>query len=257
MLNALTLLRAMNGVEAADVLFAEQAAEKPLTVHRRTKRLTALALAAALLLALGTAAFAVSAYARSTASYPMENTGLYTSLSELGEAERIVGYPITAPERFSNGFAFQELRIEGMAHFDEEYQVMGAYYEVVILYTDHTGAAIRLFLSPVEDVPGAQEPPAPIETRVIDGVELRLSRDRYKLVPENYEKSEEDLAAEQAGHFYISFGSDRGEVTECEYAFADFRLGQVEYTLMDEAADSASCDRLADMAGELIAAARG
>ena len=43
-------------------------------------------------------------------------------------------------------------------------------------------------------------------------MDVRLSHDRYRLVPEDYEKTEADLAAEAAGHFYISFGADEIEV---------------------------------------------
>ena len=68
--------------------------------------------------------------------------------------------------------------------------------------------------------------------------------------PEDYEKTEEDLAAEEAGHYYVSFGAD--EIMEYDYTFAGFVLGDVEYTLFDRSGrDSAF---LFPMAEEIISA---
>ena len=80
---------------------------------------------------------------------------------------------------------------------------------------------------------------------------MRLSHDRYRLVPEDYEKTEADLAAEAAGHFYISFGAD--EIEERDLSSADFTLGEVNYVLLCFA--DVSFDELSALAAELIAAA--
>ena len=61
-----------------------------------------------------------------------------------------------------------------------------------------------------------------------------------------------DKAAEAAGHFYISFGSDA--VEEHTFAFVGFPLDGAEYVLMDMAADADSEETLYAMAAELIAA---
>ena len=58
-MDALTLLRAMNGIYEEDVVMAGKIYFNESTVHKTTKRLFTLALAAALLLALGAAAHAV------------------------------------------------------------------------------------------------------------------------------------------------------------------------------------------------------
>ena len=57
MLDALTLLRAMNGIHGEDVVMAGKIYFSEKTRHRSRKRLLTLALAAALLLALGVAAY--------------------------------------------------------------------------------------------------------------------------------------------------------------------------------------------------------
>ena len=105
-------------------------------------------------------------------------------------------------------------------------------------------------LSPVLELPTERARPEPNETGEIDGIEVRFSRDHFKFVPEDYEKTEEDLAAEEAGHYYVSFGAD--EIMEYDYTFAGFVLGDVEYTLFDRSGrDSAF---LFPMAEEIISA---
>ena len=57
MLDSLTLLRAMNGIHEEDVVMAGNIYMNGKSTHRRGRRLLTLALAAALVLALGVAAY--------------------------------------------------------------------------------------------------------------------------------------------------------------------------------------------------------
>lgn len=100
------------------------------------------------------------------------------------------------------------------------------------------------------ELPTEREQPEANETKEIDGVEVRFSRDHFKFVPPDYEKTEEDLKAEEAGHYYVSFGSD--EITEYDYTFALFTLGDVEYTLFDRGGRDA--EFLYEMASDILAA---
>ncbi len=226
------------------------------TVHMKKKRILTVALAAALLLALGVTAYAVSGIVRSTGTHAMPKAANYASLSDLPVVEKDVGYPVTVPERFSNGCRFAGLRVEGEAVFGENDEPVKEYYSVLVTYS-RPGAADRcLSISPVLELPGGAEAPEPSERRIIGGVAVDLSRDHYKLVPEGYEKTEADREMEAAGHYYISF-VDAEEITERDYAFAGFVLNSANYMLMDMDADDSSLDDLAQMAAELIAAANG
>lgn len=197
-------------------------------------------------------AYAISGVAHSTGTHLMRDTGEFTSLSELPKVEKTAGYPITAVEAFSNGYAFQSMYLGGEAVYDENYTVLKEYYGVTFTYVKPGAREITISVDPVLDIPGTHEPPAPTGTRSIGGVSVRFSLDHYKFVPEDYEKTEADLAAEEAGHFYISYGSDA--VEEHEFAFVGFTLDGAEYALMDMAADSNSEEMLYAMAAELIAA---
>lgn len=225
-------------------------------VYMKRKRIVTFALAAALMLVLGISAFAIWGIPRFTGTHPMPKTAEYTSLSALPEIEKDVGYPVTVPERFSNGYAFSRLRVDGEAVFGESYEVLKEYYSVHVTYTRDGEPDLSLSLSPVSEFESSGEAPVrtPSEQRTVSGVTVDLNCDHYKFVPEDYEKTEDDLAQEAAGHYYISFGSD--QIEEREVAFADFTLDNVSYTLMDMAAKETSLDTLAQMAGEIIEEAK-
>ena len=197
-------------------------------------------------------AYAISGIASFTGTHAMRGTGEFTSLAALPKVEKTAGYPITAVEVFSNGYTFQSMYLGGEAVYDESYTPLREYYSVNFTYAKPGARNLTVHVSPVLNVDGTHEPPAPTGTRVIGGVSVRFSRDHYKVVPENYEKTEADKAAEAAGHFYISFGSDA--VEEHTVAFVGFPLDGAEYVLMDMAADADSEETLYAMAAELIAA---
>ena len=225
-------------------------------VYMKRKRIVTFALAAALMLVLGISAFAIWGIPRFTGTHQMPKTAEYTSLSALPEIEKDVGYPVTVPEHFSNGYAFSMLRVDGEAVFGESYEVLKEYYSVHVTYTRNGAPDLSLSLSPVLELESSSEAPVrtPSEQRTVSGVTVDLNRDHYKVVPEDYEKTEDDLAQEAAGHYYISFGSD--QIEEREVASAEFKLDNVSYTLMDMAAKETSLDTLAQMAGEIIEEAK-
>jgi len=225
-------------------------------VYMKRKRIVTFALAAALMLVLGISAFAIWGIPRFTGTHPMPKTAEYTNLSALPEIEKDVGYPVTVPEHFSNGYAFSMLCVDGEAVFGESYEVLKEYYSVHVTYTRDGEPDLSLSLSPVLEFESISEAPVrtPSEQRTVSGVTVDLNRDHYKLVPEDYEKTEDDLAQEAAGHYYISFGSD--QIEEREVASAEFKLDNVSYTLMDMNAKEASLDTLAQMAGEIIEEAK-
>ncbi len=234
------------------VLTQAQLPGKEPTAMKTKKVFRAALLAAVICVFCAATVFAISGIIHSTGTYPMAGTGEYTSLNALPEIEKRVGYEITAPRAFSNGYAFGRCTVTGEAAFDENNEVLREYYGVVIAYEKPGAETVTLNLSPVLTLSSAGERPAPTLTRAVDGVEVRYSLDHYKLVPPDYEKTAGDLAAEAAGHYYISFGSE--SIEEHDYEFASFVLNGAEYVIMDTNADGA--DALFRMAAEVIAAGK-
>ena len=144
------------------------------------------------------------------------------------------------------------LRVDGEAVFGESYEVLKEYYVVHASYTKDNAQELYLHLSPVMEFENSNEAPvrAPSEQLNVSGVTVSLNLDHYKVVPEDYQKTEDDLAREAAGHYYVSFGSEK--IEEYDMAFASFSLGDVNYTLMDMKADEDSFTTLAQMAKEII-----
>ena len=244
-----------------DDYISEAAAFRPVSIQEnperivfmKKKRIITLALAAVLMLAFGITAYAVWRIPRSTGTHLMPKTAEYTSLSDLPKIEKDIGYSVIVPEHFSNGYDFAGLRVDGQAVFGENDEVLEEYYAVNANYSKAGAQDLTLHLNPVLEIEGGSEAPAPSEQRTVNGVTVNLSLDHYKIVPEDYEKTEDDLAREAAGHYYISYGSD--EIEEHEMAFADFEMDGVIYTLMDMAANGDSYDTLIQMASDIIKAA--
>ena len=223
-------------------------------VQVKKRKILAIALAAALILALGAAASALTGIPRSTGTHRMPKTAEYDTLEKLSKIEKDVGYPVTAPAQFSNGYVFSKLSVDGEAVYGDGNEVLKEYYGVDVTYTKADEPDITLNLSPVLELEGGGEAPEPSERRTVDGVTVNLSLDHYKVVPENYEQTEDDLARKAAGHYYISWGSD--EIMEYDMAFAGFAMDGVNYTLMDMFASKSSFDTLTQMAKEILDTAK-
>lgn len=223
-------------------------------VQVKKRKILAIALAAALILALGAAAYALSGIPRFTGTHRMPKTAEYDTLEKLSDIEKDVGYPVKAPAQFSNGYGFSKLSVDGEAVYGDGNEVLKEYYGVHVTYTKPDEPDIVLNLTPVLELEGGGEAPEPSERRTVDGVTVSLSLDHYKVVPENYEQTEDDLARKAAGHYYISWGSD--DIMEYDMAFADFAMDGVNYTLMDMYASDNSFGTLAQMAKEIIDTAK-
>ena len=239
-------------ISEADAFAPGSIQESPERIVHMKKRIITFALAAVLMLALGISAYAIWGIPRYVGTHNMPKTAEYTSLSDLPKIEKDFGYPVTIPETFTNGYTFTRLRVDGEAVFGESYEVLKEYYTVHVIYSNDGAQDLWLVLSPLLEYEGESDTPAPTpsEQRAVGRVTLDLSLDHYKVVPEDYEKTADDLAREAAGHYYVSFGSD--EIEEYEMAFAGFTLGDVTYTLMDMAANEASFDMLFQIAQEII-----
>ena len=138
--------------------------------------------------------------------------------------------------------------------YDEDYNILKEYYGVNATYRAPNGAEMMLSLSPVSDNANSQEARAASSGCVVGETAIKIYRDHYKFVPEAYEKTPEDIAAEAGGHYYISFGADK--IEERDIVSADVVLNDVNYTFYFDNAAECSDEMLIQMASELHEAAK-
>ena len=207
-------------------------------------------IAAVITVLLISSAYAISGIVHSTATHSMKETGEYTDLSCIPEVESVAGFPITLPETFSGGYSFSSLHLGGEAAYDENNEAIKDYYIIMATYIKSGNPDLVLSLTPILDLPGVHEKPVPSSASIIGNTEVRIFRDHYKIVPEGYEKTPEDLSSEASGHYYISFGSD--QIEERDYVFVCLDLDGVEYCAMLDSAESIPDEMLLGIADDLI-----
>ena len=254
MLDSFALLSAMRGIRDEYVLDTMDVLEysgEQHTPRRINRKLFSSLLVAAILISL----FTVTAYAiywslRGTATHSMPETGKYTSLSELPKVERTVRYPITVPASFSNGYSFSQLRVDGMADYDDSGKMLREYYEVNVTYTKPNAGNVLLNIAPVHEA-SEDHSAQGADIRQIEGVDVRFRLDTYKFVPDDYEKTEEDIVAETGGRFFVTYGAD--EISVTEIASIGFDMNNAYYTLMVYDATPDDLEMLEQLASELIA----
>lgn len=139
MLDSVALLGAMRGIRedyVLDTINVLSYTEEQHTPRRINRKVFSSLLVAAILISLFTvSAFAIYWSLRGTATHNMPETGEYTSLAELPKVERTVHYPVTVPDGFSNGYRFSNLKVDGMADYDENGDILREYYNVNATYT--------------------------------------------------------------------------------------------------------------------------
>lgn len=255
MLDSFALLSAMRGIreeyvlDTMDVLGFSGTQQLPQRVNR--KLISTLVVAAILISLFTVTAYAIYWSLRGTATHKMPESGKYTSLSELPNVEHTVRYPIIVPESFSNGYTFSQLRVDGMADYDDNGEMLREYYEVNVTYTKPGAAALQLNIAPAHEATTDLAGQA-ADIRRIEGVDVNFRLDTYKFVPDDYQKTEEDIEAESGGHFFVTYGPE--QMYEAEVVSASFDLNGARYALIIVGADRTAFEVLGQMAGEIITA---
>ena len=129
-----------------------------------------------------------------------------SDFSDIGKLEKTLDLAVNAPEAFDNGYAFADASIADFDALDEDGIKVGNESELAVMYekdgkrlhyTVKKGATI---LSD-EEIAGAQV----IEK---DGITYYYMQHDYLFLPHNEEPTAEEVAAQDAGSLYISYGSD-------------------------------------------------
>lgn len=197
------------------------------------------------------AILAVTAYAADfmhIQSLVSSGDSVYTSYQQVGKAMKQAGLQATIPESFANGYLFEKVIVKNVDAYDENNHKAFTYKSLSVFYRNAEGS--RLFLSINPELEALTESAhADALCRQIGGVTVRYVQDHYKLVPEDYEPTEQDkLWMAQPGN-YLSYGSD--EIQESIVAFLSWTADSARYDIMDMGG-TVNPDTLFSMAEEMI-----
>ena len=170
--------------------------------------------------------------------------------SALAGVEEEVGFAFPSVEEFSNGFRFASALPVDSSDYDEDGNVLSSYKGVDLTYTDGT-QDVSAYIYPSRSYEG-ETTGAPGVTPVWEGekggISLTVTRTVHKFVPADYEKTEEDIQAEQEGRLVFAYGSNEVEETvsyNCRFEKDGLSYELLGFDLTMEP------EQLAEMAAEL------
>ncbi len=199
-------------------------------------------LAVAATLVLGVVAFAATTFivewSSSSSAIPE-----FESLPTQEELKEEISFAPTLPEKFENGYVFKNASVVNDEMVDNNGNVFGG-KSICARYEKDDGK-IDLFAEAV--TPFTENYGEVIAN--VNGTGLYYFQYTNKLVPGDYEMTEADKRAEEAGEIVFSYGSD--EVRVCVVKTLGWQKDGVRYELMQFDGELTKGD-LAEMAKEML-----
>ena len=175
-------------------------------------------------------------------SYHDEEVTDYKEMEKLAEEQ---GIPLKAPEAFANGYQFASAVPVYGAGEDESGNTVGQWESLSLTYRKESGP--DLFLD--ADKTQLQEFGEADQTFEYEGITMSYAKEHYRMVPPDYQVTEEEQDLIESGGLVISYGTDT--VQDQEYQILCWEDGGVSYSL--SAFDSGmTAQEMAQMAQEMI-----
>lgn len=224
---------------------AQIARQKKEVIYMKKMSVKKVAIVAAAVCALtGTVCMAggkIAGYAGGT------RVGSQTSdFSEIGKLEEKLDLAVSAPEVFDNGYAFADAYIADFDALDEDGVKVGAESELTITYEKDGRNVNYIVEKGAVTLSDAELARAQVIEQ--DGVTYYYMTDNYLFLPPDGEPTAEELAAQDAGELYISYGSDEREEQTCYHL--DWNMDGQKYCLLGFDLDL-SAQEMVDMAAQL------
>lgn len=207
-------------------LFKENKEEYHMKRHFSRK---VIIIAAALCL-VGTMGAIAAGRGVSLVSHTDQNNPTYKNYEELAShAEQELGYSMKTTDELGDGYLFRSADISTVESQDAAGNAVGAYKNLSILFQAKDRTKIQLNINH----PGAladEDIRRPDAQKEYEGTELSYYVDHYKFLPVGAEVSEEDLAAQERGELFLSYGSDQEEVED--FYSVSWKEAGVHYSIM-------------------------
>lgn len=135
----------------------------------------------------------------------------FESLPSSAKLEKELGYLPAITAEFENGYALRSGSIFYGAFFDADYNELERFKEMTVNYFkdgDKLIYTVRRFDTPTEmggDI-----------IADVDGVPVKYNAYNNKLVPEDYELTDEDKAAKESGELIFSWGIDNIDIVRVQ-----------------------------------------
>ena len=196
--------------------------EKEAVIMKFQKR--KVALAAAVIVAIGS----ITCYATGKMTGLMVGSSHLTEVSEysgLDTAEEKAGFETGMPETFSNGYAFKNVNTgDGQAVEAEGNGIPGTQYTDIFMTYEKDESA--------EEAGDAEaKTPEAAEIREIGGITVSYYETTMKVVPPDYELTEQDKKDMENSNFTISYGSDQVYVQKVRSV--DWKADGKAYNFLD------------------------
>lgn len=194
------------------------------------RKITAIAIAACLVLSLSVVAYAIGKAAFVSSSWNGENE--YTSYDDISKAASEVDFPVYAVEQFSDGYYFSNIKVFESETYSDEGTPLDKYNAIEVTYQKEGFEELTVWLNPVIGSLADTDSQEYLTTRMIGQTEVKYDVTHYKNVPVNYKETAWDKEQMENGHFQISYGVD--SIEEHDISFVYFTVDNVNYMLMTE-----------------------
>ena len=132
-----------------------------------------------------------------------------SNYSDIAKLEKKLGVAVNAPEAFDNGYAFADASIADFDAVDEDGIKVGNESELDIMYEKdgkRLNYSVKKGATALSDAELASA-----EVIEQDGVIYYYMKNDYLFLPPDEEPTAEEVAAQDAGTLFISYGSDERE----------------------------------------------
>lgn len=162
------------------------------------------------------------------------STDAFEEFPSAHQIEKAVNYVPDYVEKFSNGFYFQDASVQNTAAMDSDNNKVDETKGITFNYTrDQAQKEQLMTLSTDPEMQGITGELGPNE-ELITGQKLDLvySKVTFKVVPEGYVPTEEENQKMDQGVMWISYGSDKIEISDIQYV--RWVKDGISYNLMDK-----------------------
>lgn len=192
---------------------------------------------------LGTTAFAAGKLTSITSH--SSNLGGYKSMPTIEHVTKKFGFTPVLVDEFENGYKFIGGHSADMEGLDDSGNVLG---KSKALYIEYASGEDNVYLT-IEDLTLVARDEKEVTVDNYKGIDLSYLAYANKIVPGDYEMTEQDKADEKSGKYVFSYGSRDIEVSNFQHL--SFIMDDIYYSFMTIDSDM-SQDQLVKMAQGII-----